>query len=256
MHQTGDITATNEPKRIDCGAPDFILQTGDIAIGFVEAKDVGLDLRSMKDANKEQQKRYLAALPNLIYTNCLDWDFYRNGQLVASVTVADYLMGIQPKPDQYDALENLLRDFIAQRPQTITSPKLLAEIMAGKAGLIKDVLRNALKADADLQSELGDQFKAFREHLIHDITPEDFADIYAETIAYGMFAARLHDPTLDTFTRQERWSFCPSPTPSCATCSATSPGRTLTTGSSGSSMTLPKSFRPRTSPRSWTASVS
>jgi hypothetical protein len=209
----GDVTATNEPKRIDCGAPDFILQTGDIAVGFVEAKDLGLDLRHMKDANKDQQKRYLAALPNLIYTNCLDWDFYRNGQLVASVTVADYLMGIQPKPDQYAALENLLRDFIAQRPQTITSPRVLAEIMAGKAGLIKDVLRNALKADADLGSELGDQFKAFRQHLIHDITPEDFADIYAETIAYGMFAARLHDPTLDTFTRQEALELLPKSNP-------------------------------------------
>jgi hypothetical protein len=209
----GDVTATNEPKRIACGAPDFILQTGDIAVGFVEAKDLGLDLRHMKDANKDQQKRYLAALPNLIYTNCLDWDFYRNGQLVASVTVADHLMGIQPKPDQYAALENLLRDFIAQRPQTITSPKVLAEIMAGKAGLIKDVLRNALKADADLGSELGDQFKAFREHLIHDITPEDFADIYAETIAYGMFAARLHDPTLDTFTRQEALELLPKSNP-------------------------------------------
>ncbi|MCA3447931.1 MAG: N-6 DNA methylase [Rhodobacter sp.] len=209
----GEITATNEPKRIACGAPDFILQTGEIAIGFVEAKDVGLDLRQMKDANRDQQKRYLAALPNLIYTNCLDWDFYRNGQLVASVTVADYLTGIQPKPDQYAILENLLRDFIAQRPQTITSPKVLAEIMAGKAGLIKDVLRNALKADADLQSELGDQFKAFREHLIHDITPEDFADIYAETIAYGMFAARLHDPTLDTFTRQEALDLLPKSNP-------------------------------------------
>ncbi len=209
----GEITATNEPKRIACGAPDFILQTGDIAIGFVEAKDLGLNLRQMKDANRDQQKRYLAALPNLIYTNCLDWDFYRNGQLVASVTVADYLMGIQPKPDQYATLENLLRDFIAQRPQTITSPKVLAGIMAGKAGLIKDVLRNALKADADLQSDLGDQFKAFREHLIHDITPEDFADIYAETIAYGMFAARLHDPTLDSFSRHEALELLPKSNP-------------------------------------------
>ncbi|MCA3437092.1 MAG: N-6 DNA methylase [Rhodobacter sp.] len=208
-----EITATNEPKRIACGAPDFILQSGDIAVGFVEAKDIGLDLRQMKDANRDQQKRYLAALPNLIYTNCLDWDFYRNGQLTASVTVADYLMGIQPKPDQFATLENLLRDFIAQRPQTITSPRVLAGIMAGKAGLIKDVLRNALKADAELQSELGDQFRAFREHLIHDITPEDFADIYAETIAYGMFAARLHDPTLDSFSRQEALDLLPKSNP-------------------------------------------
>jgi type I restriction-modification system DNA methylase subunit len=207
------ITALNEPKRVACGAPDFILQRGEIIIGHVEAKDLGIGLRAMKDANKNQQDRYRKALPNLVYTNCLDWDFYRNGELIASITIADLLMGIQPRVDQYDALENLLRDFIAQRPQTITSPRVLAEMMAGKAILIKDILGNALRADTNLQTELTGQFKAFREHLIHDITADDFADIYAETIAYGMFAARLHDQTLDTFTRQEALELLPRSNP-------------------------------------------
>lgn len=207
------VTALNEPKRVACGAPDFIIQRGEIIIGHVEAKDLGVGLRAMKDANKSQQERYRKALPNLIYTNCLDWDFYRNGELISSVTIADFLMGIQPRPDQFDVLENLLRDFIAQRPQTITSPKILAEMMAGKAVLIKDVLRNALTADKELRTELADQYHAFREHLIHDITPEDFADIYAETIAYGMFAARLHDTTLDTFNRREALDLLPKSNP-------------------------------------------
>jgi hypothetical protein len=207
------IEATNEPKREACGAPDFILQRGDIAVGHVEAKDIGIDLRVMNDANKNQQKRYLKGLPNLIYTNCLDWDFYRDGQLLASVTIADPLMGIQPSPQHYDKLENLLRDFIAQKPQTITSPRDLAERMAGKAVLIKDVLKTALTHDQTLQTDLGGQFRAFKEHLIHDISPEDFADIYAETIAYGMFAARLHDTSLDTFSRQEALELLPKSNP-------------------------------------------
>ena len=127
-----EITAINEPKRVACGAPDFIIQRGDLAVGHVEAKDLHVGLRGMKDANKAQQERYRKALPNLIYTNCLDWDFYRNGELVASVSIADYLMGIQPNKDQYDKLENLLRDFISQRPQSISSPEVLANMMAGK----------------------------------------------------------------------------------------------------------------------------
>lgn len=207
------VTALNEPKRVDCGAPDFIIQRREINIGHVEAKDLGIGLRGMKDANKNQQERYRKALPNLIYTNCLDWDFYRNGELIASVTIADYLLGIQPRADRYEMLENLLREFIAQRPQTITSPSVLAKMMAGKAQLIKDVLRNTLKADEHLKSELTGQYEAFKEHLIHDITKEDFADIYAETIAYGMFAARLHDTTLETFSRQEALSLLPKSNP-------------------------------------------
>jgi len=122
-------------------------------------------------------------------------------------------MGIQAKPDQFEKLENLLKDFIAQRPQTITSPKDLAVRMAGKANLIKDVLANTLRDDDDQITELAAQYEAFKENLIHDITKDDFADIYAETIAYGMFAARLHDTTLDTFSRQEALELLPKSNP-------------------------------------------
>lgn len=208
-----DLEPVNDPARSEVGAPDFIILRDNIAIGHLEAKDIDIDIRTMKDANKRQKDRYVKGLANLIYTNCLDWDFYRNGELVASVKVGDYLMGIQPIPDNYAQLENLLRDFIAQRPQTITSPKDLAERMAGKANLIKDVLGRTLREDAELQSELTEQYHAFKENLIHDITPEDFADIYAETIAYGMFAARLHDTTLDTFSRQEALELLPKSNP-------------------------------------------
>lgn len=210
---SNEITPINDPAKSDVGAPDFIILRGEIAIGHVEAKDIGVGLRGMKDANKNQQDRYRAGFSNLIYTNCLDWDFYRNGDLIASVTIGDYLMGIQPRPENFATLSNLLADFVAQRPQTITSPKVLAEKMAGKAQLIKDVLSNALTADKDLQTEIGNQFTAFRQHLIHDITTEDFADIYAETIAYGMFAARLHDTSLDTFSRQEALDLLPKSNP-------------------------------------------
>ena len=54
---------------------------------------------------------------------------------------------------------------------------------------------------------------AFKSILIHDITPKGFADVYAQTIAYGMFAARLHDPTLDTFSRQEAAELIPKSNP-------------------------------------------
>ncbi len=205
--------AINEPKRERYGAPDFIIQRGDLIIGHVEAKDVGVGLRGMKDANKNQQERYRKALPNLIYTNCLDWDFYRNGDLVASVSVGDYLTGIQPNPNQYDKLLHLLTDFVAQKPQNITSPKTLAEIMAGKAILVKDVLYKALLVGEQEESELYGQYLAFKDQLIHDVSLEDFADIYAETIAYGMFAARLHDETIDTFSRQEALTLLPKSNP-------------------------------------------
>lgn len=208
------VTVLNEPKRVKCGAPDFIFLQDEIVIGHLEAKDLHIPIRKMKDNNKKQQERYRAALPNLIYTNGLAWDFYRDGNLTASVTIADVFMGgIAPKQDQYETLENLLHDFIAQRPQTITSPRELAERMAGKTSLIKDVLYNTLREDDEVQTELADQYQAFKENLIHNIKPEEFADIYAETIAYGMFAARLHDTAPDNFSRQKALELLPKSNP-------------------------------------------
>jgi predicted helicase len=208
-----DVTALNEGKRLSYGAPDFQMYRGDILIGCVEAKDIGIGIRNMKDTNKEQQQRYLKGFPNFVYTNGLDWDFYRESERVASVSIADFLMGIQPKPEMFATLENWLKDFVAQRLQTITSPLTLAKMMAGKAVLIKDVFSNALRQDTELKSELAGQYKAFKEHLIHDITTDAFADIYAETIAYGMFAARLHDDTPQDFSRLEALELLPKSNP-------------------------------------------
>lgn len=207
------VSALNEPKREKVGAPDFSVSRGEIVIGHCEAKDLHVDLKAMKDANLAQKKRYVGGLANLLYTNCLEWIWYRDGEAKHEVRIADFLMGVRPIPENYSKLEALLREFIAQRPQTITSSRALAERMAGKAVLIKDILANALMQDKDGSSELMDQYNAFKEHLIHDISIAEFADIYAETITYGMFAARLHDKTPDSFDREEALKLLPKSNP-------------------------------------------
>jgi predicted helicase len=207
------VTALNEPRREKVGAPDFSISRGDIIIGHCEAKDLPVDLKVMKDANFAQKKRYVGGLQNLLYTNCLEWLWYRDGELKHEVRIGDFLMGVQPIPERYAALEALLREFISQTPQTITSSRALAERMAGKALLIKDILANSLMQDKDGSTELSDQYHAFKEHLIHDISIAEFADIYAETITYGMFAARLHDTSLGNFNRQEALELLPKSNP-------------------------------------------
>lgn len=87
--------------------------------------------------------------------------------------------------------------------------------MAGKARLLENTLYQALTSDEynNANTDLRDQFNTFKSVLIHDLTPKDFADIYAQTLAYGMFAARLHDDTLDTFSRQEAAERIPKTNP-------------------------------------------
>jgi len=88
-------------------------------------------------------------------------------------------------------------------------------MMAGKAKLLATVIEKALTSDeqSEADSTLREQIQAFKSILIYEIEPRQFADIYAQTIAYGMFAARLHDQTLDNFTRQEAAQLIPQSNP-------------------------------------------
>lgn len=213
-----EIRATNEPKRQSCGAPDYILTKKDIPIGFIEAKDIGdKDLDgAKKTGNKEQFDRYKASLSNLIFTDYLDFHLYHDGQFTTKIAIGELTdKGIKPLPENFAAFENLIKNFCIHIGQTIKSSKKLAEMMAGKAILLADVIEKALTSDETNQedSTLKDQMNAFKQILIHDITPKGFADVYAQTIAYGLFAARLHDPTLDTFNRQEAAELIPKSNP-------------------------------------------
>jgi len=213
-----EIRATNEPKRQSCGAPDYILTKKDIPVGFIEAKDIGdKDLEGKKKSvNKEQFDRYKASLDNLIFTDYIDFHLYNDGEFITKIAIAEVTeKGIVALPQNFARFENLIKDFCTHIGQNIKSPKKLAEMMAGKARLLSDVIGNALTSDEthNEDSTLKEQMIAFKNILIHDITPKGFADVYAQTIAYGMFAARLHDPTLDTFSRQEAAELIPKSNP-------------------------------------------
>ncbi len=213
-----EIRATNEPKRQSCGAPDYILTKKEIPIGFIEAKDIGdKDLDGTKNTgNKEQFDRYKASLNNLIFTDYLSFHLYYDGVFLTKIAIGEITdKGIKPLTENFAKFENLIKDFCSHIGQTIKSSKRLAEMMAGKARLLSDIIGKALTSDEAKQedSTLKDQMMAFKQILIHDITPQGFADVYAQTIAYGMFAARLHDPTLPTFSRQEAAELIPKSNP-------------------------------------------
>lgn len=212
---TSDIKITNEPSNVtDCGNPDFVIFREKIPVGFIEAKDVGKDLGSKQ--YKEQFSRYKRALDNLIITDYLNFQFFHKGEFVNEVSIAKLENGeISPSPENHEKFSNLIVDFCSFISQTIKSPKLLAEMMAGKARLLENIIESAITSDEKNQdnSSLQDQYRTFRNLLIHDLTPKGFADIYAQTLAYGMFAARLHDKTLDTFSRQEAAELIPKSNP-------------------------------------------
>lgn len=209
-----DVLVTNEPARVSCGAPDYMLTKKDIPIGYIEAKDIGVDLDSKN--LKEQFERYKAGLSNLIITDYLHFNFYKDGEFITDIRIAELVHGeIRPIAENFDQFIHLVENFALTVSQNIKSPSRLATMMAGKARLMADVIEKSLNKDDDdgIRSNLKSQMISFKHMLIHDITNKGFSDIYAQTIAYGMFAARYHDPTLNTFSRIEAAQLIPKSNP-------------------------------------------
>jgi predicted helicase len=209
------VEITNEPANVtDCGNPDYVITKGKIPIGYIEAKDIGKDLNSK--VYKEQFNRYKKALDNLIITDYVWFQFFQNGELIHEIRIGEIENEtVKALADNFSKFENLIRNFCTHIGQTIKSSKKLAEMMASKARLLQDILERAITSDEETQenTSLREQYKTFKNILIHDLTPKAFADIYSQTLAYGMFAARLHDTTLDDFSRQEAAELIPKSNP-------------------------------------------
>ena len=214
-----DIKATNEPKRQQCGAPDYIITRKGIPLGYIEAKDIGADLGSKN--YKEQFDRYKQSLENLIITDYLVFQFFREGTLVTSISIGQVQGNkIIGKPEKFAEFILLIKEFCTYTGQTIKSSAKLSKMMAAKARLLANVIERALlpaegahQANESENITLHDQFNSFKQVLLHDIKEKEFADIYSQTIAYGMFAARLHDPSLVDFSRQEAAELIPKSNP-------------------------------------------
>lgn len=209
-----DVLITNEPARIKCGAPDYIITKKDIPIGYIEAKDIGVDLEHK--SHKEQFDRYRASLQNLIFTDYLSFHLFIDGEFKTKVQIAEIKNGkIVPIASNFPVFIDLIKNFCLFQGQTIKSSSKLAEMMAKKARMLENIIEKAIQEDIETNetSSIRDQMDAFKKILIHDIEPKQFADIYAQTIAYGMFAARFHDKTLETFSRQEAAELIPKSNP-------------------------------------------
>lgn len=206
------LTVINEPKKSEAGMPDFLFERNGVPIGWVEAKDIDKDVIRLKGYSVEQRRRYEKAYPNLIYTNGVDFEFIREGESVHFVSIADFDDGLQAAPQRFEELSRQLRLFTEQKSISIRSASKLAEMMAAKAAIIKDEIGIALAEDPAHRSSLGGQFRSFKQNLLPHLTPDEFADIYAETITYGMFAARFHDET-PGFSRQEALEKLPASNP-------------------------------------------
>lgn len=211
LNSLNDVIAVNDPKHSDYGAPDFILlreSNQDLVLGYGEAKDVKISLDKVE--RSEQFQRY-TGYEKLFITNYLDFRFYENGVKTADVSVASFKDGqLTMLPDNFSKLWNQLTYFIDSTPTQIRSGQELARIMGAKARRIRDEVLAIVDNPESEQERLR---KTMKKMLVHDLNKEKFADLYAQTLVYGLFVARFNDPTPETFSREEARDLVPAATP-------------------------------------------
>ncbi len=206
-----NILAINDPKRIKCGAPDLTVEKEHTPLGYIETKDIGISLD--KEENSKQMTRYLAALPNLILTDYLEFRWYVEGKHRETINIGQISSNrIRPDNEAIEKLLVMIQNFFAVSVSTISKPKDLAQRLAALANLIKDSIQESLK-DEDKGGNIRDEMTSFREVLIHDLSEEQFSDMYAQTICYGLFAARCNSGSADRFTRKDAASYLPKTNP-------------------------------------------
>lgn len=196
------VSAVNEPAHVECGAPDFVVGRTGVPIGHFECKNVGAHLSQI--ANSKQLKRYRAGLPNLVLTDYLEFHWYVDGELreTARLGQTDGQDGIVLEKHGKKAVAALFEGFLSASLPIIGDPRELAHRMASKARLLRDSISYILQKEKG-PGPLHDLLAAYREVLITGLSDDDFADLQAQTAAYGLFAARcLHDKGGQAFTRQ------------------------------------------------------
>ena len=151
------------------------------------------------------EKKSVVYLPN-------GYDYNLNFLIkIAEYNKSSRTLGVLP--NNFDYLAKTLVDFTQSHKEPIRSGKHLSKIMGGKAQRIRNNIREIFALPSCKNSELTNLYETMKRLLVQDLTPDSFADMYAQTLVYGLFVARFYDSSLSTFSRQEARDLIPASNP-------------------------------------------
>lgn len=206
------IHVTTLPKKTDAGNPDFRIWDGkQHIIGYIEAKAPTIE-RLDSIEHSEQLSRYRKTFPNLILTNFLEFRLYRDGEPIRSAKIGRpfvlHKLGGIPPVEQEGEFLALFEQFFAFVLPAVHNAKSLATELAKRTRFLRDeIIASELQGESKQQSDLAGFYDAFKTYLIGNLSEQDFADLYSQTIAYGLFAARTRAES--GFNRKLAYDYIP-----------------------------------------------
>ena len=201
---------TTLPKATEAGNPDFRVWDGDQNIvGYIEAKKPGENLDVIE--RSEQLKRYLKTFPNVILTDFYEFRLYRKGEMIDQAFIARASLarkGIPPPVENEERFFALLEKFFAFSLPKVTTAEQLAKELAIRTRFLRDeVISVEMEQQQKGKGELYGFYETFKKFLIANLSEKDFADLFSQTITYGLFAARTR--STNGFNRKLAYDLIP-----------------------------------------------
>lgn len=190
------IAVTTLPRKTEGGNPDFRIWDGkNKVVGYIETKKPEADLDDVE--NSEQIKRYRATFPNFILTNFLEFRLFHNGEVIGRTFIGRQhtlaKLGARPVAENSEELKSIFERFFSYSFPRNLNAKRLAQELAKRTRFLRDqVLASELKSgDESGRNQILGFYEAFKTYLISGLSESEFNDLYAQTITYGLFAARI-----------------------------------------------------------------
>lgn len=205
------IQITTIPKKTEAGNPDFRIWDGSQhIIGYIEAKKPNENLNLIEES--KQLRKYRATFPNLILTDFNEFRLYRNGVLIQKTNISKFYIAerlrTQPILENEQELYNLLENFLSFTLPKVYTAETLATELAKRTSFLRDqVISNELEEEEKGKGILFGFYNAFKQYLVGDLTQKSFADIYSQTVTYGLFAARSR--ANENFNRKVAFNYIP-----------------------------------------------
>jgi hypothetical protein len=189
-----DITIL--PKKTEAGNPDFRIWDGKNHItGYIEAKDPSVTNLDYIEGT-EQLERYCSTFPNVILTNFYEFRLYRDGQRITQVMIGRPVIAkrlqMTPPVENVDKFRELFEIFFSFSLPKVQTARSLAIELAKRTRFLRDeVISVEMEEDGSKgHKQIIGFYEVFKKYLIGTLTEKQFADLYAQTITYGLFAAR------------------------------------------------------------------
>lgn len=193
------VLVQHEPKKVaEKGAPDFKIRRQGMILGYVETKPVGENLD--KVLKSEQIARYKYLSQNIILTDYLHF-VWINKDGVQRETLCHQTdlenRKFRLREDRVAAVGALLKAFFSKAPEGIGRAQELALALAARSKLLRDYLGETLVRQQrdDKKGRLFGLYEIFKNQVFHELELKEFADAFAQMLAYGLFLARLNSGT-------------------------------------------------------------